>query len=76
MSEARDNYRNSLQKQDEHDKPSSFQFRILLAVILFAILILFDKIDNKTAETAIENFSQAISADVVDRLETWVNEAF
>ena len=44
---------------------ASFQFRILLAVILFAVLLLFDKSNTQTAETAIENFSQAISAVLV-----------
>lgn len=53
---------------------ASFQFRMLLAVILFAILILFDKSNNKTAETAIENFTKAISADIEDKLEIWVNK--
>ena len=56
----------------EHTRGSSFQFRTLLAVILFTILILFDKSNSKTTETAIENFSQAISADVEDKLELWV----
>ena len=47
---------------------------MLLAALLFSILILFDKSNTKTAETAIEKFSQAISADVEDKLEEWVNK--
>lgn len=74
MSGVRERYHNSLQEQDNHDKQSSFRFRMLLAMILFAILILFDKSNSKTAETAIENFSKAISADVEDKLEIWVEK--
>lgn len=72
MSDIRERYHKSFQKSDNQNKQSSFQFRMLLAVILFSILILFDKSNTKTAETAIENFSQAISADVEDKLEAWV----
>lgn len=72
MSDIRERYRKSLQKTDNQKNQSSFQFRMLLSVILFTILILFDKSNTKTAETAIENFSQAISADVEDKLEAWV----
>ena len=64
----------SVPVEEPHDFiNASFQFHILLAVILFAVLLLFDKSNTQTAETAIENFSQAISADVEDKLEVWVN---
>ena len=74
MSNTRNAYRERLQKQDSPDNQSSFQFRMLLAVILFAILIIFDKSDSKTAETAIENFSKVISADIEDKIKIWVDE--
>jgi len=73
MSEAREIFRKIQQNQDNDNKQSSFQFRMLLAMILLAILILFDKSNSKKAETAIENFSKAISADVEDKLEIWVD---
>ena len=74
MLENRKHDHQSLQRQDRQNTPSSLPFRILLAVILFIILILFDKSNTKTAETAIEKFSQAISADVEDKLENWVEQ--
>ena len=74
MSNIRKNYHTTLQDQDNQGKQSSFQFRVLLSVILLAILILFDKSNSKTAETAIENFSKAISADIEDKLENWVDK--
>ena len=74
MSDIRERYHKSLQLPDNQNNQSSFQFRLLLAVILFVILILFDKSNTKTAETAIEKFSQAISTDVEDKLEVWVEE--
>lgn len=72
MPGAREIYREKLQKEEGQRSQSSFQFRLLLAVILFAILILFDKSDSKTAETAIENFSKVVSADIEDKLKIWV----
>jgi len=74
MSDIREQYYKPLHTQEKQNNQSTLPFRMLLAALLFSILILFDKSNTKTAETAIEKFSQAISADVEDKLEEWVNK--
>lgn len=60
------------QQEADADKPvSSFRFRIFLAVLLLAAVIVMDKNGTKIAGITAEEIFQAISADYEDAIDQW-----
>ena len=51
----------------------TLSFRIWLSIFMVILLFIFDVSDNKTAETAIEKYTKAISADICETVSERIN---
>lgn len=54
--------------------PSAFSLRLLAAALLLAAVVAMDKKGFQAAGITVEHIFQAISADYVEQLETWVSQ--
>ncbi len=60
------------QKEQNRTHTSSFQLRLFLSALLFAVLIIMDSNHIEVAEITADKILQMISADYEEKLEVWV----